>query len=153
MENDVKELLKMLYETNERHHDSKERLVWLASTLYFSFVVYTFVQAPPVFKSITPENRLVLMASFISVCGFALFFVVMQNWWKCLSVEKTGKLNKLIKEMTNQLTYHDLIEMVAHVKEKKFRKTVCHFWRDGKSGVIILFAMIVFCIFQMIYIF
>ncbi len=36
----VGDMLRTLYERNEKYHDIKERVVWLAGVLYFTFSVF-----------------------------------------------------------------------------------------------------------------
>ena len=39
MDGNYKDLLILLYEQNEKYHDTKEKVIWLAGTVYFGFAV------------------------------------------------------------------------------------------------------------------
>ncbi len=45
-ETNVEEMLRTLYVQNEQYHDTKERVVWLAGVIYFTFSVFVILWLP-----------------------------------------------------------------------------------------------------------
>ena len=154
MSDEIEDLLKTLYELNERYHDVKERVVWLAGVVYLTFSVALIAWY------LDPENRNVLwsmpglgkwhVAVFLSVI-FVLVaaFIFRQTKHKVVSAAKTGQFNDLISELYSHRTYADLMNANTYNFNKK-RKPVCDFVCMGWSGHLIFGIVYSFFLAQMI---
>ncbi len=151
MPDEIEDLLKTLYELNERYHNVKERVVWLAGVIYLTFSVVTMawyfqnrgtVSIPEGLE----EWHAIVFLSVIFVLTVA--FICRQTWEKVKSVVRTGQFNNLIKKLPNRRTHADL--MAANCYNYEIQKRIWDFISIGWSGHLILGVVYSFFIAQMV---
>ena len=131
----MKEIIMRMYELNERYHDTKEKMAWLASSLYAGFSVAIirifFTDSMQDFIRDCPL-LIIIFLSAIFVCVF--WFINFQYHKKRRSVKITGLLEheifKLKLDGENKLKQiFDCINKIHNVgrkkKKKKYRSTEC----------------------------
>ncbi len=138
----VEEMLGTLYERNEQYRDTKERVVWLAGVIYFTFSLFVLRWIPE-YKKVWAQNEWLIMVTttFLTLLFFITFrFIRRQTWEKCKSVKRTDNFHDLIKKLddANYRTHEALIN------QTKYRKGQANFFRDGWSGVLILAGVLIF---------
>ena len=156
MSKSMNDMIIKLYELNEHYHDTKEKMAWLGSSLYFTFSLaimrFLFVgKAQTIIKNHSKEIVVFLLAIFIC----ALLFVYLQYRKKRISVGITGESEGLMAEPgsfdENHLTQLLKVKSDIHTNFKKYKE------KDKKGyrkiflrELPIYFLMIIFFIFQII---
>ena len=110
--NELKEMLIRLYELNERYHDTKEKMAWLATSLYATFSVaiirILFIEKTQNFIKNCRCNTILICAFLSVVCGCAVWFIHLQYRKKRISVAINGEFMEILPEQTlsdeNKLT-------------------------------------------------
>ena len=92
---DIENILLKLYELNERYHDTKEKMAWLGSSLYFAFSLailrILFIKE---MQNFIKQDPWVIIGFLLAICVFALLFINFQFKKKRNSVVYTGELEK-----------------------------------------------------------
>ncbi len=140
----VGDMLRTLYERNEQYHDIKERVVWLAGVVYFTFSVFVLRWIPD-HKDIWAKGKLlpILTMVFLTLMFIVtIVFIICQTKEKAGTVKITKKLRCLIGDLDKESTepYKTLIKQTNPEKAKK----EAHFFREGWSGVLILSTVLIF---------
>ena len=147
----VEDMLMTLRERNEQYHDIKERVVWLAGTVYFGFSLLVLKALLVPEQKDTIESLKPFATNFL-VLIFALtfIFIVRQIWERCKTVVKSGKFNTLIRHLGNSRyrSYRKMMDLTRY-SETKFLKKVCQFFCMGWSGVLVLLVVVVLFVAQL----
>ena len=103
---DIREFLKIDYELNEKYHDTKERVIWLAFGLYcaysFGSIQFILSNENENFLLSKPDLFYVLIDMIILI--LALIFIFMQTKLKVISVFKKNALTKImVDDSTEQI--------------------------------------------------
>ena len=90
------------YELNEQYHDTKEKSLWVAFALYYTYCV----ASTGYFLEIYNRNNYIRVGPLvvlINILIFVLFslFIEMQGKRKCISVLKSTELNRIITSGSN----------------------------------------------------
>lgn len=140
----MEELLRTLYELNEQYHNTKERIVWLAGVIYFTFsiVVLTWISKLPKYEFIWINRECLIILTMVfltSIFCITSIFIICQTWHKCRSAIQTNNFHALIKHLDDKRNrnYRALIEVTRY-------KGGANFFREGWSGVLILAAVLIF---------
>lgn len=147
MSDEIEDLLKTLYESNEHYHNAKERVVWLAGVVYLTFSVALIAFLNQGGSSIPAGLEKYAAVFLLVIFVLTTAFVWRQTWEKVRSVVKTGQLNKLILELQSRRTYADLMDAYRYPKEQK--KIIPHFVCLGWSGHLIFGVVYSFFLAQM----
>ena len=100
MDSSYKDILIALYQQNETYHDVKEKVIWLAGTVYYAFsffVIKALLDIPNdrfVDKSLCWPAAIFLVAIFVLVIWFLRF----HNRAKLKSVHEFDNLRSIIKQ-------------------------------------------------------
>lgn len=143
----VKDILIAPYNLNEQYHNTKERVVWLAGVVYFTFSVFVMRWIPGNTCIWARDEWLTIATTIFLTLLFLVtsIFICGQTWHKCKATIMTDKLNDLIWKLDdiNFRNYETLI------RETKYQKGDANFFREGWSGVLILVAVLVFYVAQL----
>ena len=92
--NFVDDMIIKLYELNEHYHDTKEKMAWLASSLYaaFSVTIITWLFNKEICEIQSLPFLIIEIGAFIC----ALWFIIFQYKKKKISVLITGEYEKII---------------------------------------------------------
>jgi len=142
----MENMLRTLYELNEKYHDTKEHVVWLATTIYLALSLLV-IRHSNVLLSLTSEWGGLILLFFVFLSTF--LFIAGQTWQKCISVVKTAKFHELIEKLddASQVTYQTIIK---ETDPGRFDRRDVKFFREGWPGVLILFAISVFWVAQIV---
>ncbi len=141
-----------LYELNERYHDTKEKMAWLGSSLYFAFSLailrILFIKG---MQKIIEQGQWVPWVIGIllaSICGCAVCFICLQYRKKRISV---GISNEFMDIVSNYKLYDESVlkEMLKITKDlnsnwgeyKKNHKKECKKYRYAELPVYILISV------------
>lgn len=138
----MESMLRTLYELNEKYHDTKEHVVWLAATIYLAFSLLV-IQT----KSVLPSEWAGLILLFL-VFLLTFLFIVGQTWMKCISAIRTGKFLKLVAGLDGGRATHKTL--VDETDPNRFAEGDVKFFREGWSGFLILVVISVFWVAQIV---
>ena len=138
----AKDILIALYNRNEQYHDSKDKAMWLAASVYLGFTVGLMVWLLE--NECLWKGRKVFFTIFLSIVFLLVgAFIFFQNLEKCRSVRKAELFDCLIKELgkrkRKELTYKDLVRLAG--KPSLPRGSFC---KRGLFGLIILIILVLF---------
>ncbi len=148
----MKDILIALYTQNEQYHNIKERVVWLAGIVYFTFSVFVLRWIPD-HKNIWAERQLLTLVTmtFLTLLFIVTFvFIIRQTKEKAGAAVRTDNFFDLFGELdaeVNEPSYRTLIERTdpQEAKEK------ARFFLQGWSGVLILAAVLIFYFAQVVF--
>jgi predicted Co/Zn/Cd cation transporter (cation efflux family) len=111
---DITELLKSLYERNEAYHDVKERVVWLAGTIYLTFsalLIAWYLRLPSknvlsrfLTSFVKPWHIIASLSAIFVLTGA---FIIRQTVEKARSAVITEQYMKVVADVSNK-SYKDL---------------------------------------------
>lgn len=148
MDSQVWEAYRLFYQKNQDYHDAKERMLWLAGTVYFSFsiVIVGWILLPG--HTITDVQK-GWFTGFVSALGLAVFFFAyIQNWWKCQAAHVDVLMTDWLSQKANSKSSLKDVCEVKKYPHTTFREMVCYSFRYGKPGIVILFALLIFAAAQ-----
>lgn len=95
----MKDIIKIEYELNEKYHDTKERVIWIAYTLYYAYTIGLSKYLLEVKKNYI-NNKIGYLIFFFDIIIFVLstVFLYMQCKRKYVSVLKTEKIRNIIAD-------------------------------------------------------
>ena len=154
MPKNYQELLLAMYVQNEKYHDTKERVLWLAGTIYYGFSVLILrwlLDAPNdwfgdnpllVGDCVVPIQG--IMAVFLSlVFVLVLWYLWFQHKAKLGTIDTFNRLGTLIRELGN-----DFDNLMGFPPKKN--KDVPFFRRKEVPGRIVIFVAALFFFAQLI---
>ncbi len=149
----VKDILIALYTQNEQYHNIKERVVWLAGIVYFTFSVFVLRWIPH-HEDIWAEGKCLstLTMAFLTLLFIVtIVFIIRQTKEKIGTVVITKNLRCLISDLDKKSTepYKTLIKQTCPKEAKK--KAL--FFREGWSGVLVLAAVLIFYSTQVVFLY
>ena len=149
----MKELFVKLYALNDDYHNNKERMIWLATTVYLGFALAVLGWLAS-HKSEWQYDKWPFIAFLSMVFLESFCFIFDQNWNKCRSVKIADQLNSLIGQFDSQdgLKYEDLEQATRYSPETPCKEKRRDFCVNGKPGIIILFAITTFFAAQIYFI-
>ncbi len=149
----VKDILIALYTQNEQYHDSKEKAIWLAASVYLGFSVAVMVwllDNKSIWLGGKGVQKCILIFFFTLLFIPTSVFIERQNWEKCKSVRKTDLFNHLIKMLgrrkNKELAYKDLVRLTDPGKLPYWY----NLFHRGWPGAIILFVVVLFYVWQIV---
>jgi len=101
----MKEEIKLLYDINERYHDKKEEMAWVAASLYFTFSIAIFLNFKNQALCITQKITLTVFLSIIYFCLITYINLQFRCRWD--SVDKSFYLLKEIEKLINSTEISD----------------------------------------------
>jgi len=156
----MKDIIIKLYELNEHYHDTKEKMAWLASSLYaaFSVAIITWLFSKEIYKiHILKLNSIINIILFfiiivvVFIC--AILFICFQYKKKKISAVITDKYEKII--LNEGLNYKNKLRRMfdyksdVHNNWKKYRKDYKN-KKLGRSEIPIKIMIFIFFIAQII---
>jgi len=139
----LKEILIKLYELNERYHDTKEKMIWLGSSLYFifSFTILIFIVSNKNFK--WPTHNSIYLIIFLTLIFInALLFIWFQIKKKRASLQYTKQLERELSEL--KLQDENKLKEIFKCRDKIFYGMVTH------PEIFIIAPVFIFYIAQLI---
>ena len=112
----------------------KERMLWLAGTVYFSFsiVIVGWILLPG--HTITDVQK-GWFTGFVSALGLAVFFFAyIQNWWKCQAAHVDVLMTDWLSQKANSKSSLKDVCEVKKYPHTTFREMVCYSFRYGSGN-------------------
>jgi hypothetical protein len=109
-DDDVAELLKTLFEQNEQYHNFKERVVWLAGTIYLTFsalLIAWYVNSDNISLRCSSQKHFVT-AFLTLIFALTVTFILRQTREKVRSTMITDQHLKRIGSLRHRRCYADL---------------------------------------------
>ena len=108
MDSDHKDLLMMFYEQNKERHRNKERVIWLAGTVYFAFsalVCRWLLEIPKDWFRVTIVSRLVVFIFLFFIFVLVFWYLCFQNVQKCKAIAEDERFKSMIRTFGGSLKY------------------------------------------------
>ena len=109
MPDDIADLLRTLYETNTAYHHIKERVVWLAGTLYLTFstlLIAWYLQHQSKIPDCVERGHKIGVLVVIFV--LTVFFIIRQNREKVHSSVLSDQHAALMRKLPSHRTHSGL---------------------------------------------
>lgn len=143
------EAYRLFYQKNQDYHGSKERMLWLAGTVYFSFsiAIVGWILQP---TNTTDFVQKCWLTGFVSALGLAaLAFAWIQNWWKCQAAHIDILMTDwLSKKANGKSTLSDVCEAEQYPPDATLRQKAGQLAKYGKPGIAVLVALLLFAAAQ-----
>jgi hypothetical protein len=124
------------YELNERYHDTKEKMAWLATSLYaaFSIALLKWMMNKE-YKNFITENYLLILIVLTVIFICAIWFINFHYYKKRNSVRIDGKTAKeIIESEKNE------IDQMAEIFDYRSSLKPLKNWKNRKTNNEKLFA-------------
>ena len=123
----MKDILLKLYELNERYHDTKEKMAWLGSSLYFAFSLailrILFIEG---IQKIINGCPLIIVGFLTVICGCALWFINIQYKKKRISVGISNEFMEILpdKTLTDENKLEKMIKCINEINDdwRRYKK-------------------------------
>ena len=116
-----------LYELNEHYHDTKEKMAWLGSSLYFTFSLaimrFLFIQE---IQTIIKKYPWIIVIFVLTLFGCVLRFVCLQYRKKRISAGISNKFMDIVNN--NELTAENKVKRMI-----KYTRCINDKWRALKN--------------------
>jgi Zn-dependent protease with chaperone function len=138
---DTLSLTLRLFELNETYHDKKERMIWLATTIYLGFVATSIDRIYSIRHSIL-SGVAPLMILFIIAFVIAFIFIFIQNKLKAQSVDINKRLRTILRSLdSGKRTIFSEVNAASQPPVKRCaRQWIAIIWSYGKGGILCLIA-------------
>jgi hypothetical protein len=147
---DIKDVLLEYYKINYDYQNVKERMYWLATTLYLGFGAGSIIW-------ITANTSIVLRLQgwILSFCigafAFAECFVFLQNWFKARAVFADNALLNLLRRFDPGMKrpqHWEICKAMQSGPGTKGFNPVTVFFRNGWTGAVAMGVMLLFFLVQ-----
>ena len=109
MPDEVVDLLKSLFERNERYHEVKERVVWLAGVIYLTFSAALIGWYLKSGVSIPCDLKKPVLFGLSAIFVLTVAFIVRQTREKVHSAVITGQHFRIMRELPHRRTHTELM--------------------------------------------
>jgi hypothetical protein len=135
-----------LYEINFNYQTQKEQLVWLASSVDFTFLI---VALGWLLTNRTIRSSCLGVALFdalvLVVSGAACLFVWYQNWYKSWAAERDSRLLAELKKFddSRKPSYEQIVKAASPGETPCFQQKLSYIRKYGQAGRVVFIAMVV----------
>ncbi len=150
----MKDVILKHIELNEKYHDTKERMAWIASSVYFTFSLFVLnwlFEHRNLFICCKQSFLMTIPLLFIYIC--ALCFISLQFKMRWDSVNKAGALKEVLKKIRRDdfiASLPDKIDSELYKLEKKEKFISTNKEDENKVIIIVVHMRNMFIIFLFI---
>ena len=103
-------LLLELYKINDNYHNTKDNLVWISASAYFTLTAPFIIWYFSLTQGISCRQKMGLTIVFVVFSLFFFLYVMIQNFYKARSVAITNNLNKLLENNAENLVRSAIVQ-------------------------------------------
>ena len=117
----MRDMIIKLYELNERYHDTKEKMAWLGSSLYFAFSLailrILFIDG---MQKIIKKYPGGIVFFVLAIFGCALWFVIFQYKKKKISVGISNEFMDIVSnnKLSDENKLKKMIKYTRYINDK-----------------------------------
>lgn len=138
----MKDIIKIEYELNEKYHDTKERVIWIAYTLYYAYTIGLSKYLLEVKKNYI-NNKIGYLIFFFDIIIFVLstVFLYMQCKRKYVSVLKTEKIRNIIADDDIEIIWDWFCKDQGKVEEELLLKNNRRWFKTNRIEIVLYLIM------------